>query len=161
MNVLAWLTWGFAATVVLTIIMAGAQGLGLTRMGLPFMLGTMFTLDIDRAKLVGMGVHILNGWIFSLIYIGAFHLSGLATWYFGAAIGLVHALFLLTVGMEILPAMHPRMASENRGPTVTPLLEPPGFGALNYGRETGLFVLLAHMVFGAMLGFFYPLATFA
>jgi hypothetical protein len=30
-----------------------------------------------------------------------------------------------------LPAMHPRMASEQDGPTPTKQLEPPGFMALN------------------------------
>jgi hypothetical protein len=157
LNVLGWAVWGFGATVILTVIMAGAQSLGLTRMALPFMLGSMFTVDIDKAKLYGMAVHMMNGLVFSLIYIGAFHLVGEATWYFGAAIGLVHALFVITAGMEFLPALHPRMASENRGPTVTPLLEPPGFLALNYGPQTPFAMVFAHIVFGGMLGTFYPL----
>jgi hypothetical protein len=35
--------WGFAATVAMTIVMQGAQGLGLSRLSLPFLLGTFFT----------------------------------------------------------------------------------------------------------------------
>jgi hypothetical protein len=155
MNWPSWLLWGFAGTIVLTTLMAGSQGLGITRMNIPFMLGTMFTANRDRAKIYGVGVHIINGWIFSLIYVAAFHVTGLFSWWFGAMIGLVHGLFVLVVGMPAIPAMHPRMASEIRGPTVVRQLEPPGFMARNYGVRTPVSVLIAHVLFGGLLGFFY------
>jgi MFS family permease len=141
--------WGFVSTVVLTTLMAGSQGLGLTRINLPFMVGTMFTPDRNRAKLVGFGVHFLNGW--------AFESWRRATWWLGAAIGLVHAIFVLVAAMPALPAMHPRMASEQDGPTPTKQLEPPGFMAFNYGRRTPISVILAHLVYGGILGAFYRL----
>ncbi|HEX5506838.1 MAG TPA: hypothetical protein VFW96_29765 [Thermomicrobiales bacterium] len=147
--------WGFVGTVVLTGLLAGSQGLGLTRMSLPFMLGTMFTPDRDRAKLVGFFVHLLNGWWLALIYAAAFQRWRRATWWLGAGIGLVHGLFVLVTVMPLLPGLHPRMASEQRGPTPTRQLEPPGFLALHYGRRTPLSVLLAHLVYGAVLGAFY------
>jgi hypothetical protein len=155
MNVGGWLLWGFAGTVVLTTIMAGSQGLRITRMNLPYMLGTMFTPDRDRAKLMGFGLHVLNGWIFSLLYVATFHVVGAATWWLGGVIGLVHAAFVLTAGMRIVPGLHPRMAGEQRGPAVTSQLEPPGFLALNYGARTPLSVVAAHLVFGAIVGGFY------
>ena len=155
MNWTSWLVWGFAGTVVLTTLMAGSQGAGLTRMNIPYMLGTMFTPDRDRAKIYGIGVHLVNGWLFSLIYVAAFHATGLFTWWFGSLTGLVHGAFVLVVGMPAMPGMHPRMASELRGPTVVQQLEPPGFMARNYGVRTPISVLLAHVLFGAMLGFFY------
>lgn len=155
MNWGSWLIWGFAGTVVLTTLMAGSQALGLTRMNIPFMVGTMFTASRDRAKVYGVGLHLLNGWIFSLVYVAAFHVTGLFTWWFGAAIGLVHGAFVLAVVMPMLPGMHPRMASESRGPTVVRQLEPPGFLGRNYGVQTPASALAAHVVFGAILGFFY------
>ena len=145
---------GFAGTVVLTTLLAGSQGLGLTRMNLPYMLGTMFTADRDRAKLVGFGAHFVNGWIFATIYAATFRRWQRATWWLGAAIGLVHGLFVLVALMPVLPALHPRMASEQRGPTPTRQLEPPGFLALNYGYRTPLSVVLAHVLYGAVLGLF-------
>src|SRR5438045_2860574 len=157
MNVGSWLLWGFVATVVLTAILAGSQGIGFTRMNLPYLLGTMFTPDRDRAKLLGVLVHFANGWIFSLVYVAAFHSVGRATWWFGALIGLVHASFVLAVGMPALPGLHPRMANEQQGPTVVRQLEPPGFLALHYGARTPLSVLAAHAIFGAILGEFYAL----
>jgi hypothetical protein len=149
--------WGFAATVVLTSIMIIAQQLHLTRMSLPLMLGTMLTSNRDRAPLIGIAVHLVNGWIFAFIYAAAFESAGRATWWFGAGIGLIHSGFVLLAGMQALPSLHPRMASEQHGPTPTRQLQPPGILALHYGRRTPIAVVLAHLVYGAILGVFYPL----
>jgi hypothetical protein len=51
--------------------------------------------------------------------------------------------------------LHPRMASERQGPTPTRQLEPPGFLALNYGKRTPISVVLAHLLYGGLLGAFY------
>jgi uncharacterized membrane protein YagU involved in acid resistance len=155
MNWGSWLVWGLASTVMLTTLMAGSQGLGLTRMNVPYMLGTMFTPNRDRAKVYGVILHLMNGWLFSLIYVAAFHVIELFTWWFGAAIGLVHGTFVLAVAMPVMPGMHPRMASEIRGPTVVRQLEPPGFLGRNYGARTPISALIAHVVFGLILGIFY------
>ncbi|MGI9115992.1 MAG: hypothetical protein ACR2FX_13400 [Chthoniobacterales bacterium] len=157
MNWGSWLLWGFASTVVLTSIVAVSQGLGMTRMNLPYLLGTMFTPDRDRAKLIGIFLHFVNGWIFSLIYVTAFQALGRSTWWFGGLIGLVHAIFVLTVGLPILSALHPRIANEQYGPTVARQLEPPGFLGLHYGIRTPISVLIAHTIFGAILGGFYSI----
>jgi hypothetical protein len=147
--------WGFVGTVLLTGLMAAAQGLGLTRMSLPYMLGTMFTPDRDRAKLVGFMVHLVNGWLFAFAYAAAFESWQRVSWWRGGLIGLVHGGFVLLGGMPLLPGLHPRMASEQQGPTPTRQLEPPGFLALNYGGQTPLTVMLAHLVYGVVLGAFY------
>jgi hypothetical protein len=159
MNWGGWLLWGFVATMVLTILMAGSQGMRLTRMNLPYMLGTMFTPSRDRAKALGFGLHVINGWIFALIYVAAFNSWGVSTWWLGASIGFVHSLFVLTAGMRFVPGIHPRMASEQQGPTVARQLEPPGFLALNYGIQTPISVIGAHILFGAILGAFYTVST--
>jgi uncharacterized membrane protein YagU involved in acid resistance len=157
MNMRGLTLWGFVGTVVLTGLLSGSQGLGLTRMNLPFMVGTMATPNRDRAKLVGFGLHFLNGWLFAAVYIAAFQSWRRANWWLGALIGVVHGLFVLVAGMPLLPALHPRMASEQQGPTPTRQLEPPGFLALHYGRRTPISVMLAHIVYGAILGAFYRL----
>jgi uncharacterized membrane protein YagU involved in acid resistance len=155
MNWASWLLWGFVATIVLTTLMAGSQGFGFTRMNIPYMLGTMFTPSRDRAKLIGFFLHLINGWLFSLIYVAAFHLWGGATWWRGALTGFIHAGFVLTAGMRLMPGLHPRMASEQQGPTLMRQLEPPGFFALNYGFQTPISVIIAHLAFGIVLGAFY------
>lgn len=109
----------------------------------------------DRAKVYGVALHLVNGWMFSLVYVAAFHVTHVFAWWFGVAIGLVHGAFVLAVAMPVMPGMHPRMASDIQGPTVVRQLEPPGFLARNYGRRTPLSVLVAHLVFGFILGFLY------
>ncbi len=158
MNWGSWLLWGFVATLVLTTVLASSQGLRLTRMNLPYMLGAAFTPNRDRAKLLGFGVHLLNGWAFSLLYVALFHAWGRATWWIGVGVGLVQALFVLSVLMHLLPGLHPRMASEQQGPTVVRQLEPPGFLALNYGYHTAVSIVVAHVLYGAVLGAFYSIA---
>jgi len=157
MNWESWLLWGFIATVMLTTISALAQGLGLTRMNIPYLMGTMFTPDRDRAKLYGFFVHLTIGWVFSLFYALIFESIGAAGWWRGLIIGVLHALFALVVIVTVLPGVHPRMASEQRGPAAGNLLEPPGFLALHYGTRTPIAVLISHAVFGMILGGFYRL----
>ena len=53
--------WGLAATVAMTTILSMCQGLRLTRMSLPLMLGTIVTGDWTRAGLYGFVLHLLNG----------------------------------------------------------------------------------------------------
>jgi len=154
MNLGRWLVGGFAGTVVLTTLLAASQGMRLTRMNIPYMLGTMFTPNRDRAKLVGLVLHLINGWLFAAIYFAAFRVTGRASPLDGALIGLVHAGFVLTAGMLVLPSLHPRMATLDRPPTAVRQLEPPGFLALHYGVPTPISVVLAHAVYGAILGFF-------
>ena len=155
MNKRGTILWGFVGTVVLSSILSATQGLGLTRINLPFILGTMVTPNRDRAKPIGFGLHLINGWLFAGIYAAAFQSWRRATWWLGALTGLLHGLFVLLAAMPLLPGMHPRLASEQRGPTPTRLLEPPGFMGLNYGKRTPISVLIAHAVYGAILGSFY------
>ncbi len=155
MNIPGILLAGFAGTVVLTTTMAAGQGLGFTRMSIPFLVGTIFTTARDRAMVVGFVVHSVNGVIFAVFYALMFDALDNATWWLGALIGLVHALFVLTVGMALLPGVHPHMVSEYFGPTPNRLLQPPGFLALHYGRRTPIVTILAHVLYGAIIGAFY------
>lgn len=155
MNIGSMVLWGFTGTIILTSLLAGSQAIGLTRINLPFMLGTMFTPGRDRAKIIGFLIHFINGWIFSLVYCAALESWKLATWWAGSAIGAVHASFVLLVAMSVLPSIHPRMANEEHGPTPTKQLEPPGFLALNYGRRTPISVIVAHLIYGGIIGAFY------
>lgn len=156
MNFGGWFIWGFAATLVLTILMSLSQALNMTRMNIPYILGTILTPDRGRAQLTGIFMHIANGWILSILYIVCFHQWNGPAWWKGAIIGFVHASFLLAT-MPIFPSLHPRMANETYGPTVVRQLEPPGFLALNYGIQTPVSIIIAHVIFGIILGAFYKM----
>jgi hypothetical protein len=158
MNIASILLWGFAATIALTTIMSISHGVGLTRISIPFLLGTILTPDRDRALVVGAVFHVLNGWIFAFFYAAMFESIGWTTWWLGAGVGLAHASFVLAAGMPLIPGFHPRMVSEYYGPTPNRRLQPPGFFALNYGSRTPAVTIAAHAIYGAIIGAFYTLA---
>lgn len=149
------LLWGLLATGLLTTLLRASQAFHLTRMDTTLLLGTMVTADRDRAKVIGFIIHFLNGWWIASLYAAFFHGFGIATWWLGALMGLAHTAFILVAVLPLLPGLHPRMASDFRGPEPTRLLEPPGFLALNYGYRTPLAVLIAHLAYGIVLGTFY------
>ncbi len=153
----SWLFWGLTSTLVLTSVESATQGLGITRMSTPYMIGTVFTPDRDRAKLYGFLAHVFNGWAFSLLYVLAFEFMHAAGWWRGAIIGVIHAFFVLATMVSLMPGVHPRKASEQHGPSANRELEPPGFLAMNYGGRTPIAVIVSHAIFGAILGAFYKL----
>lgn len=149
-----WATFGFGATVVLTAVLVAAQLGGMTRMDIPMMLGSIFVEDPDRARVLGGLIHLVNGQGFALVYAAAFAALEQANWWLGALFGALHGFAALTLIVPLLPGIHPRMASERAGPSERNVLEPPGLFGLNYGRETALVTLVAHVLYGAFLGIF-------
>lgn len=146
---------GFAGTLVLTIMIAAASHLRLTRMEIPFMLGTAFSDDRSRARVVGYALHFVAGLIFACLYYVVFTALGRAGWALGMVFGLVHALFAGTALVNVLlPAIHPRMGTPDTAANSAPLLELPGFMLLNYGRATPVVSVLAHLAYGAIVGSF-------
>src|SRR5215211_3705767 len=135
----AWgaIAGGFAGTLLLTTALRAANELKLTRMDLPFLLGTAFSTDRTRAKALGYLLHFLAGTVF----------------------GLVHGLFSGTALVNILlPLIHPRMGTPFTAAPSVALLEPPGFMMLNYGPRTPLSSLVAHVAYGTVVGGFISLA---
>ena len=61
MNWGSWLLWGFVATVVLTAILGGSQGLGMTRMNIPYLLGTMFYVIGASSRMVAAALNCFIG----------------------------------------------------------------------------------------------------
>ncbi|HEU5478251.1 MAG TPA: hypothetical protein VFU90_00385, partial [Candidatus Tumulicola sp.] len=134
MNVWAAFAGGLVGTVVLTTTMRAASELRLTRMDLPFLLGTAISTDRGRAKALGYLAHFAFGFLFALAYDAIFAATGEAGWVFGALLGLLHGLFAGTALVNVLlPTVHPRMGTAFTASDTTPVLEPPGFLLRNYG----------------------------
>lgn len=153
-----FLLWALLATVAMTAILGGSQGLGLSRLSLPFLIGTMFTDDRRKALLLGFVIYTVGGWLFALIYFAIFLSVNIFTWWFGMLVGILHGIILLTWALPLLPYIHPRLASEYNGVTSERQLEPPGFLALNYGRRTPVTTLIGQAVYGLTLGGFLQLS---
>lgn len=147
-----WAVFGLVATTALTTVMIVFQLTGRTRFDLPLMLGTTVTADPDRARVAGFFLHLGFGQVFALFYAAGFAALDRSTWWLGALFGAVHAAVALCAIVPLLPGIHPRMASERAGPSSTAVLEPPGLLALSYGAATPAVALVAHIVYGAVLG---------
>jgi hypothetical protein len=154
------LAGGAAGTLVLTTALRAASELRLTRMDLPFLLGTALTENRVRAKALGYLLHFGLGLVFALGYWAVFEAIGESGWWLGALFGLAHGLFAASVLVNVLlPLVHPRMATPLTAAGSTPLLEPPGFLMLNYGRSTPAVTLAAHIAYGTLVGGFASLGS--
>jgi hypothetical protein len=147
-----WALFGVIATSTLTALMITAQLTGLTRLDLPLVLGSLVTADPDRARIAGFFLHLTVGQGFALGYAATFALLDRATWWLGGLLGLLHVGIAMTVLLPLLPGVHPRMASHRAGPSSTAVLEPPGLLAFNYGIQTPAVAIVAHLVYGGVLG---------
>src|SRR5205823_14440044 len=143
-----WALFGLVATTALTAVMIAAQMAGLSRLDLPLLLGTIVTEDPDRARVAGFFIHLGIGEGFAFGYAASFALLHRATWWLGGLLGLLHAAVALTVLVPLLAGVHPRMASPRAGPASTAALEPPGLLGLNYGSQTPLVAIAAHVAYG-------------
>ena len=150
---------GFVGTVLLTTGLRAASELRLTRMDIPFLLGTAFTTDRVRAKAIGYVLHLFFGQVFAFIYYAIFLILDESGFALGALFGLVHGFFVVTTLVNVLlPVVHPRMGDLYSAADASPLLERPGFLMLNYGRTTPAVTLAVHVIYGAIVGGFVSLS---
>jgi hypothetical protein len=150
---------GLVGTLVLTTLLRAASELGFTRMDIPFLLGTAFTVDRVTAKALGYVLHFAFGVVFALAYYAIFLVIDASGFLLGALFGLVHGVFAGTALVNILlPVVHRHMGTGFTAADAAPLLEQPGFLLLNYGRRTPLVTIVAHVAYGAIVGGFVSLA---
>lgn len=159
MSVWPALAGGFAGTLVLTTVLRTASEFHLTRMDLPFLLGTALTANRTRAKALGYLAHFVMGQIFALGYYALFLALDRHDWWLGALFGLGQSVFAGTVLVNVLlPLVHPRMGTPASDAATAALLEPPGFMARNYGLRTPVVSLFAHVAYGTIIALFLTLA---
>jgi hypothetical protein len=147
------LAGGVIGTLAMTTIIKASTELGVTRMDLSLLLGTVFTEHRRQARAIGYVMFFVIGIAFAEAYAALFRIVGHASWQLGALIGGLHAVFTAAVLVSVLlPVVHPRMATPETAANDVTLIEPPGFLMLNYGRNTFLVTLAAHIVYGALVG---------
>ncbi len=152
MDWVGWGVFGLVATAALTSVLIAAQLAGWTRLDLPLLLGTLFVEDPDHARAAGFLVHLGAGQVFALLYALGFAVLGRADWWLGALFGLVHGGVALTALIPLFAGISPRIGSLRGGLESRAVLEPPGLFALNYGYQTPLVAVAAHVLYGALLG---------
>jgi uncharacterized membrane protein YagU involved in acid resistance len=154
-DVLGLLVGAWLGTFVMTALMEAAQAARVTRMSIPFLLGAMVSERRFVIRVAGFAMHLVNGVIFALAYALFFEAVGRSDWWLGAIAGGIHGTLVLILLLPVVQDVHPRMARVDQGPDPTPMLQPPGFLALNYGSRTPLVTLVGHVIYGATLGVFY------
>ena len=154
MSVLASeLAGGFIGTLVLTTLFRIASEVGWTRMDLALILGTTVTQNRRKAKAIGYAFHFVAGQLFAFAYGAFFVMIGWSSWWLGALVGALHAVFLSAVLINVLlPVVHPLMGTPDTAANEIALIEPPGFLMRNYGRSTFAIALAAHVAYGAIVG---------
>lgn len=159
MSVWGAMAGGLLGTIVLTSGLRACSELHLTRMDLPFLLGTALFADRTRAKAAGYLLHFGFGLLFALIYYALFRAVGEASWWLGGLFGIAHAAFVGTTLVNVLlPVVHPRMGTPTTAADASPLLEPPGFLLGNYGASTPVVTLVVHVAYGVIVGEFVALS---
>jgi hypothetical protein len=147
MNVFAAILAGFLGTVVFSMVMTEAPKMGMPKMDIVGMLGSMFG---KPNRILGWMMHLMMGIIFALIYAFAWSSGvGSATWLYGLVFGAVHWLVVGMI-MGMMPMMH---AGIKNG-----AVKAPGLWMVNNGGMMGfLGGLMGHMIFGLVVVLAYNL----
>ncbi len=137
MNIVGAIVAGLAGTAAMTVLMYLAPMMGLPKMDIIGMLGSMFTSNKGTATILGLVTHFMMGAFFAIIYALLWSLGiGSPTWLWGLIFGAVHGVVAI-VTMPLMARMHPR---------------PP---EMEGGMLTMLGQLMGHMVYGLVVALVY------
>lgn len=144
---------GVLGGLALLAVMTMGRRVGMTRMNLLDLLGTMMapTASPTRAKAIGLGAHLMASAGFGLAHaavlqtIGVTSVGGAIGW--DAALGMAHGLMVLIALPVMVTAMHPLVRAGE--------VERPGIALTGYGPATPVGSIMAHIAFGLITGGVY------
>jgi uncharacterized membrane protein YagU involved in acid resistance len=146
MNILNAVIAGIVATLVFTAVLVMAPKMGMPKMDIINLLGSMFSAKSN--PVLGWMLHLIMGIVFALSYAFLWSLGfGVATWGIGLIFGAVHWLIVGMI-MGMIPMMHAGIKSG--------ALKAPGLWMTNNGGVMA-FVggLIGHAIFGAVTALVY------
>ncbi len=146
MNIIGAIVAGVVGTIVMSMIMVMAPMMGMPKMAIWEMLGSMFSKDGNN--LLGWVMHLMNGVIFAIIYAALWSFGiGSATWVNGLVFGAVHWL-IAGLMMGGVPMMH---AGVKAGTVKAPGL----YMTANGGMMAFAGGLIGHAVYGLVVALVY------
>jgi uncharacterized membrane protein YagU involved in acid resistance len=144
-NVYRSIVAGLAATAAMTALMYMAPLMGVPKMDIATMLGTMFTADPSLAFFIGLAMHFLLGSV--LLAIPYFYLIEYkfrdARWVGGAIWGLLLWGMANFVVMPMMGFVHPLVRAG--------AMPAPGFLMLQLGILAPIGSLMGHLLYGVIL----------
>ena len=148
LDILAVVTAGMASTVIITLLMAVGPKIGMPKMDMPAMLGSMF--GAPGSWTLGLIIHFMMGIIFTFIYALLWNNGiGAATVGSGILFGLLH---WLVVGLMM--GMMPKVHLGNKSGE----MPEPGVYMLKNGGTMGFMGgLIGHIVFAIVVVQIYPI----
>lgn len=149
MNIIGAIVAGLAGTAVMSMIMAVAPRMGMPKMAIWELMGSMF--DPQGNRTLGWVAHLMMGVIFAVLYAGLWSVGvGSPSLAGGALFGLAHWL-IVGLMMGGVPLMH---AGIGAGRVIA-----PGFYMVNTG---GLLATMGgavgHIVYGIVVALVYSAA---
>lgn len=145
MSIFGAIVAGLVSTVVITLIMAMAPKMGMPKMDMVGMLGSMFG---GENRTLGLVIHLMMGTLFALLYAYLWSVGigspGVGS---GAVFGIVHWLIVGLV-MGGMPMMHAGIKSG--------AVQAPGVYMTKNGGAMGFMGgLIGHIVFGIVVALVY------
>lgn len=146
MNVLGAIVAGIVGTIVMTMIMMMAPKMGMPKMDIVGMLGSMFDAKGNRS--MGMGVHMMMGIVFAIIYALLWNAGiGKVGPLWGIIFGAVHWL--------VSGAMMGGMGMMHAGVKAGSVTAPGPYMMKNGGMMSFMGGLIGHVIFGLVVALVY------
>lgn len=145
MNILSAVIAGVVASLVFSMILAVAPKMGMPKMDIVSLLGSMFG---KPNQALGWMMHLMMGIVFALIYVFLWSSGiGAATWLFGLIFGAVQWLVVGMI-MGMIPMIHVGIKSG--------AVKAPGMWMTNNGGVMAFMGgLVGHMIFGIVIALVY------
>ncbi len=148
------IVWGVVAALVMWGFMTMGQRMGMTHMDLPNLLGSMFAEPrTSTSQGIGLGIHLTIG---ALLAISWAYTTALFAWPATWLSAMVWAMFVSLLAILLISSMmifHPKIragAPEVSGPAGADL-----------GATTTAIIVVAHLLYGFVLGLMYQIVPFA
>ncbi len=144
---------GAIGAAAMLVVIYGGRAMGMTKMDLLRTLGTMVQPKGSTNVVYGIGLmmHLMMGAAFGLLHTGLLHAfdpssTGAATG-LGILIGAVHGM-MVTVAMPVMLKMgHPLVKDGT--------IDDPGPAMTGFGKMTPMGMVMAHVVYGILVGAIY------
>jgi len=138
---------GIVATLVFDIWALFARAIGITSMKVENALGSIFTEGRGMTSL-GLIIHFVFGMGIALLYAAIFEQTSISNGPIaGVVIGFLHGIIIGVIVMPMMGILHPAMRAGK--------VEIPGFFAINKGSASPIYIVIGHLIFGAVIGTIY------